>query len=75
MNTKHKILFQAAQNMDPIKDESIALVITSPPYPMIEMWDGIFSDQNPQIKIALEEKNGILAFKLMHEELNKIWVE
>ena len=27
--------------MSEIEDESVALMITSPPYPMIEMWDGI----------------------------------
>ncbi|SVE09491.1 uncharacterized protein METZ01_LOCUS462345, partial [marine metagenome] len=26
-----------------IEDESVDLIVTSPPYPMVEMWDTIFS--------------------------------
>ena len=58
-----------------IPDDSIDLVVTSPPYPMIEMWDDLFIAQNPKIKEALSSQNGILAFNLMHEELNKVWFE
>ena len=42
---------------------------------MIEMWDGIFSEQNPDIKEAFETKDGKRAFELMHQELNKVWKE
>ncbi|RLI66523.1 MAG: site-specific DNA-methyltransferase [Promethearchaeia archaeon] len=75
MKTNHKLLFQEAQKLSQIQDESIELVITSPPYPMIEMWDEIFSKQNPDIRTALDNGNGNLAFKLMHKELNKVWEE
>ena len=34
-------------------DESVNLIVTSPPYPMIEMWDEIMSTQNPKIGKAL----------------------
>jgi DNA modification methylase len=71
----HNIIVGKAQNMEQIQSESISLVVTSPPYPMIEMWDDIMSNQNPEIKIALEDKNGTLAYDLMHEELDKIWAE
>ena len=37
----HTIYFNAAQNMSQIKDKSVDLVVTSPPYPMIKMWDDI----------------------------------
>ncbi|MHA1369378.1 MAG: DNA-methyltransferase [Promethearchaeota archaeon] len=75
MKTTHEIFIQPAQNLKHIPDNSINLVITSPPYPMIEMWDEIFSNQNENIKEALENKNGNLAFKLMHDELLKVWKE
>lgn len=75
VHTHHEIFFLAAQEMTGIKNESIELVITSPPYPMIEMWDEIFSSQNPAIKKALESKDGTNAFQLMHAELNKVWDE
>lgn len=58
-----------------IKDASVNLVVTSPPYPMIEMWDDIFSLMNPNIKSALEKNEGTLAFELMHKELDKVWNE
>src|SRR3989344_4888301 len=75
METNHKILFQNSNNLSQIKDNSIALMITSPPYPMIEMWDGMFSEQNPEIKEVLNKKDGSTAFELMNKELDKVWDE
>lgn len=60
--------------MNQIKDLSIDLVVTSPPYPMIEMWDDIMSKQNPKISDYLE-KEPEKAFELMHQELDKVWKE
>ncbi len=73
--TNHRLLFANAQNMDFIPDESIQLVVTSPPYPMIEMWDEMFSCQNHEIKKALEGFEGNVAFELMHQDLDKVWKE
>ena len=75
MNTRHKIHFGLSQNMDKIGNDTIDLVVTSPPYPMIEMWDEIMSLQNPEIGKAIKENNGDLAFELMHKELDKVWSE
>ncbi len=75
MITSHKVYYESAKNMSQIENESISLVITSPPYPMIEMWDEMFGAQNPKIKEALENKDGTLAFNLMHQELDRIWKE
>ncbi|MFL2521028.1 MAG: DNA-methyltransferase [Halobacteriales archaeon] len=75
METKHKIIFNDSRDMRYISNDSIDLIVTSPPYPMIEMWDDLFTAQNPKIKEALSSQNGILAFNLMHEELNKVWSE
>lgn len=61
--------------MDEIADQSIDLMVTSPPYPMIEMWDDIFSKQNSAIREALSCNNGSCAFELMHQELDKTWKE
>lgn len=74
-STIHKIVIGAAQNMEQIKDNSIALVIISPPYPMIEMWDEIMANQNPEIQSALDKGDGPSAFEFMHVELDKIWSE
>ena len=75
MKTSHRIYFKNATNLKELLDESIDLMVTSPPYPLIEMWDGIFSDQNSVIKDALDRNDGNKAFELMHQELDKVWAE
>lgn len=75
MKTTHKVIFGNANNMKTIEDGSIDLMVTSPPYPMIEMWDEIFSKQNPAIGEALRSKEGNQAFELMNKELDKVWKE
>lgn len=72
---KHTVYFKAAQNMSQLKNESVDIVVTSPPYPMIEMWDDIMANQNPEIKTALDDKMPREAFELMHLELDKVWSE
>ena len=54
INTTHSIIIGAAQNMEQLKDNSIELVVTSPPYPMIKMWDEIMAKQNPEVQTALD---------------------
>lgn len=61
--------------MDIIPSSSVDLIVTSPPYPMIEMWDEMFYLQNPAIKDAIREKDGKKAFDLMHKELEPVWDE
>ncbi|MDF2677483.1 MAG: mthZI [Bacillota bacterium] len=73
--TTHKIINTSAANMAEIKDKSIALVVTSPPYPMIEMWDNSFSEQSDKVKFSLENKDYDAAFDGMHEVLDQVWNE
>ncbi len=75
MISTHKILFTNSNNLKVIPSKSVGLVITSPPYPMIEMWDESFKSQNAEIKEALENDNGPTAFELMHLELDRVWSE
>ncbi len=75
MKTENKIIFSDARDMKQIKSESVNLMITSPPYPMIKMWDEMFGEQNPEITEAIKNENGELAFELMHKELDKVWSE
>ncbi|HLD83898.1 MAG TPA: site-specific DNA-methyltransferase [archaeon] len=75
MKTMHKVVYRDAREMEEVRSKSIDLVITSPPYPMIEMWDKMFSLQNPEISDALKENNGEKAFELMHMEMDKVWKE
>lgn len=71
----HSIYFHASQQMTELADSSVDLVVTSPPYPMIEMWDEVLGQQNPDITTALKANNPKLAFELMHSELDKVWGE
>ncbi len=73
--TIHQIYNSNAQNMHHIDDNSIDLVVTSPPYPMIEMWDELYNQLNTQIGDFIESGNGQYAFELMHQELDIIWEE
>ena len=73
--TTHKILVGNSNYMGNIADKSVHLVITSPPYPMIEMWDKMFSDQDIAIKEALASGEGLEAFYRMHTILNAVWSE
>lgn len=74
MKTEHSIHIGASQQMLAIKENSVDLVVTSPPYPMIEMWDEIMAKQNPKISDSLKDKPEV-AFELMHQELDKVWKE
>ena len=74
MTTNHNIFIGPSQHMTSIKDNTIDLVVTSPTYPMIEMWDDIMAKQNPEIANCMEEKPD-KAFELMHQELDRVWKE
>ncbi len=73
--TKHHLKKQSSQEMPDIPDGSVNLVVTSPPYPMIEMWDHVFASLDPKIGKALAQKDGELAFDLMHKTLLPVWQE
>jgi len=75
MKTSHQIIFDNSNNMNNISSESISLVVTSPPYPMIKMWDEMFISQNPTIGNALKRQKGPDAFELMHRILDDVWNE
>ena len=75
MKTEHKIVFGDSRKIECIPSEYVDLMVTSPPYPMIKMWDEMFSEQNPEIGEALKSGNGQLAFELMNKELDKVWGE
>lgn len=74
-STYHRIVVGNSQMMEDVETGSVDLVVTSPPYPMIEMWDATFSELNPAIDAALAEEDGKRAFDLMHAELGKTWEE
>jgi DNA modification methylase len=75
MHTLHTVFFADSRNLSMIPDNSVDLVLTSPPYPMIRMWDEVFSAMAPGIKDCLERGAGDDAFEMMHGELDKVWRE
>jgi len=75
MKTTHKIYFNDSDNMHAIPSSSVHLIVTSPPYPMIEMWDEIFKRRSRKIGAALKNRKGLEAFELMHRELDAVWHE
>ncbi len=75
MKTTHQIFYRDARNLKEIPSESVDLVVTSPPYPMIGMWDDIFGSQHLEIEKALKTGNGKLAHELMHKILDSVWDE
>jgi len=75
METTHRIVTGDSRSLSKIDDDSVELVVTSPPYPMIEMWDELFSELNPEIADSLDTGEGQVAFSQMHEELEKVWKE
>lgn len=74
MYTYHKAYIGNAKAMDKTKSNSIDIVVTSPPYPMIEMWDECFSSQDPLIAENIESDPD-KAFELMHQQLDEVWKE
>jgi len=82
MQTEHKVILANSQQMPELADCSIQLMVTSPPYPMIKMWDAQFAMINPQIAALwqeLEADGGEETLKqiyeAMHETLARTWRE
>jgi modification methylase len=75
VKTLHRKYAGSAADMSCLADASIDLVVTSPPYPMIEMWDESFIRQDPRIASALENHDGHTAFERMHGVLDAVWSE
>ena len=61
--------------MAAVPDGSVSLVVTSPPYPMIELWDPQFSAADAETAEALAGGEGDRAFDLMHARLDSVWSE
>jgi modification methylase len=74
MRTEHALHVGDARDLA-LADDSVELVVTSPPYPMIEMWDEPFSDLDPAVGTALESGDGDAAFERMHGVLDEVWAE
>jgi len=86
LKTDHKIILGNSEKMSEVADESVHLMVTSPPYPMIEIWDDLFGKLDVRIsefwhKLKVEdveenkEKIVIEIYRLMHKNLAKVRTE
>jgi len=82
MQTEHKIIIGNSQQMPELADASVHLMVTSPPYPMIQMWDDQFCKMDPRIAElwkALEadchEETVTRIYDAMHLNLARVWQE
>jgi site-specific DNA-methyltransferase (cytosine-N4-specific) len=82
MHTAHKIILGNSQTMPELADGSVQLMVTSPPYPMIQMWDNLFAEADPKIaglwqKLGAncQEETVRQIYDVMHEYLGKVWQE
>jgi len=75
VETTHRMRLGDARRLAGIGDESVDLAVTSPPYPMIEMWDGVFSREDEEIGRALGAGRGGESFERMHRVLDGAWEE
>jgi len=76
LKTSHSVLYgDAAERLAGMASSSVDLLVTSPPYPMIEMWDETFAGRDPRVGERLARGDGEGAFELMHRSLDPVWRE
>lgn len=75
MKSVHQLRTWDARSLPWIDDESVHLVLTSPPYPMVEMWDEDFIEIDPAIHQDIAGGEGMEAFRRMHTQLEPVWKE
>ena len=75
MQSRQRLFAGSATHIPEIQDATVDLVVTSPPYPMIEMWDEIFVGQDHLIEESLAAGDGRAAFEKMHCLLDAAWEE
>jgi DNA modification methylase len=75
MKTRHRLVLGDSRKLDWLPSASIQLVVCSPPYPMIAMWDEQFGRLEPEVPSALQRGDGPAAFEGMHRQLDGVWCE
>jgi len=81
-STEHKVILGNSQQMPELADSSVHLLVTSPPYPMIKMWDTLFAEIDSEIaelwqdlNVKPREETVTRIYKLMHANLARVWRE
>jgi len=73
-STEHHVIEGDARELDR-PENSVELVVTSPPYPMIELWDDTFGALSDDAAASLDAGDGDAAFDEMHHVLDAVWDE
>ncbi len=75
MKTTHRVLYSSAIDLSALDNSCVSLVVTSPPYPMIEMWDELFCRADPNIGQKMNDGREQEAFESMHRQLDQVWTQ
>lgn len=75
LKTEHRFFHGDSREMGELDNESVDLVVTSPPYPMIEMWDDMWGDIHAEFTKGWIEENPGDAHDWMHLMLMGVWKE
>src|SRR5947208_16339057 len=59
----YRVVIGDSRRMSDVADESVHLTVTSPPYPMVSIWDDFFAEAS------------VPSYNDMHEYLNETWRE
>jgi modification methylase len=72
-NLTPNVIYHSAEQMKELDTGSVQLVVTSPPYPMIEMWDHLFEKMLniPMGSFTKQEDS----YELCHQFLDHVWSE
>ena len=63
INHDYRVVIGDSREMAEVNDRSIHLIVTSPPYPMVAIWDDFFTEVSAS------------TYDAMHEYLNQVWRE
>ena len=63
MDSDYRVVIGDSRRMKEVEDESVHLAVTSPPYPMVSIWDPFFAEVSAK------------SYDAMHEYLDQIWRE
>ena len=82
MDTEHRVIIGTSQQMIECLDSSVHLIVTSPPYPMIKMWDKQFCETDPKIaklwhelETDCRDETVTQIYDAMHLNLATVWRE
>ncbi len=73
MKTTHHFVHADARDLLAQVDDPVHLVLTSPPYPMIEMWDPAFRAASSEVAACLDAADAMGSFEAMHQVLDTVW--